>query len=557
METVFGINMVALVEGQPRLLSLKEMLDCFIRHRREVVTRRTVYELRKARERGHILEGLAIALANIDDVIATIKASPSPAEAKLALLARTWTSGVVPELLERAGAISTRPDGEVPGLGLVAGGYRLTETQAQAILDMRLNRLTGLEQEKIVAEYQELLVQIRDLSDILARPERLMEVIRNELEFVRDTFGDKRRTEIITTHEDLTIEDLISPEDVVVTLSHGGYAKAQPVSDYQAQRRGGRGKTATSVKDEDFVDTLLVTNTHDTLLCFSDHGKVYWLKVYQLPQANRGSRGKPIVNILPLQEGERISAMLAIKEFEEDKFVFMATEMGTVKKTSLAMFSRPRASGIIAVALDPGDKLVGVAITDGSKDILLFTNGGKAIRFAEEEVRPMGREAAGVRGVKLSDEQRVSALIVAEGGYILTASQNGFGKLTPLEEFPKHVRGGQGVIALQITDRNGHMVGALQVSIDDEVMLMSQNGVLVRTPVKDISVVGRNTQGVRLIRLEEGDQLSGLERIDGLSADSPASGEAPAGDILPGGTPSDEPPPSAPAASEEPPADDT
>jgi DNA gyrase subunit A len=557
METVFGINMVALVEGQPRLLSLKEMLDCFIRHRREVVTRRTVYELRKARERGHILEGLAIALANIDDVIATIKASPSPAEAKLALLARTWTSGVVPELLERAGAISTRPDGEVPGLGLVAGGYRLTETQAQAILDMRLNRLTGLEQEKIVAEYQELLVQIRDLSDILARPERLMEVIRNELEFVRDTFGDKRRTEIITTHEDLTIEDLISPEDVVVTLSHGGYAKAQPVSDYQAQRRGGRGKTATSVKDEDFVDTLLVTNTHDTLLCFSDHGKVYWLKVYQLPQANRGSRGKPIVNILPLQEGERISAMLAIKEFEEDKFVFMATEMGTVKKTSLAMFSRPRASGIIAVALDPGDKLVGVAITDGSKDILLFTNGGKAIRFAEEEVRPMGREAAGVRGVKLSDEQRVSALIVAEGGYILTASQNGFGKLTPLEEFPKHGRGGQGVIALQITDRNGHMVGALQVSIDDEVMLMSQNGVLVRTPVKDISVVGRNTQGVRLIRLEEGDQLSGLERIDGLSADSPASGEAPAGDILPGGTPSDEPPPSAPAASEEPPADDT
>ena len=557
METVFGINMVALVEGQPRLLSLKEMLDCFIRHRREVVTRRTVYELRKARERGHILEGLAIALANIDDVIATIKASPSPAEAKVALLARTWTSGVVPELLERAGAISTRPDGEVPGLGLVAGGYRLTETQAQAILDMRLNRLTGLEQEKIVAEYQELLVQIRDLSDILARPERLMEVIRNELEFVRDTFGDKRRTEIITTHEDLTIEDLISPEDVVVTLSHGGYAKAQPISDYQAQRRGGRGKTATSVKDEDFVDTLLVTNTHDTLLCFSDHGKVYWLKVYQLPQANRGSRGKPIVNILPLQEGERISAMLAIKEFEEDKFVFMATEMGTVKKTSLAMFSRPRASGIIAVALDPGDKLVGVAITDGSKDILLFTNGGKAIRFLEEEVRPMGREAAGVRGVKLSDEQRVNALIVAEGGYILTASQNGFGKLTPLDEFPKHGRGGQGVIALQITDRNGHMVGALQVSIDDEVMLMSQNGVLVRTPVKDISVVGRNTQGVRLIRLEEGDQLSGLERIDGLSADSPASGEAPAGDVLPGGTPSEEPPPSAPAASDEPPADDT
>ena len=549
METVFGINMVALVDGQPRLLSLKEMLDAFVRHRREVVTRRTVYELRKARERGHILEGLAIALANIDDVIATIKASPSPVEAKAALLTRTWASGAVPAMLERAGAISTRPDGEVPGLGLVAGGYRLTETQAQAILDMRLNRLTGLEQEKIVAEYQELLVQIRDLSDILARPERLMEVIRHELEFVRETFADARRTEIISTHEDLTIEDLISPEDVVVTLSHGGYAKAQPVSDYQAQRRGGRGKTATSVKDEDFVDKLLVTNTHDTLLCFSDYGKVYWLKVYQLPQASRGSRGKPIVNILPLQEGERISAMLAIKEFEEDKFVFMATEMGTVKKTSLAMFSRPRASGIIAVALDPGDKLVGVAITDGSKDILLFTNGGKAIRFAEEEVRPMGREAAGVRGVKISDEQRVNALIVAEGGYILTASQNGFGKLTPLEEFPKHGRGGQGVIALQITDRNGHMVDALQVSIDDEVMLMSQNGVLVRTPVKDISVVGRNTQGVRLIRLEEGDQLSGLERIDGLSADSAPPGDAPDGD--------GDAPPSAPEPDAEPPAGDS
>jgi DNA gyrase subunit A len=529
METVFGINMVALVDGQPRVLSLKEMLDAFLRHRREVVTRRTVYELRKARERGHVLEGLAIALANIDDVIATIKASASPAEAKIALLARSWGPGAVPQMLARAGAISTRPDGEIVPLGLQGSGYRLTDTQAQAILEMRLNRLTGLEQEKIVAEFQDLLQQIRDLSDILARTERLMEVIRAELEFVRDTFGDKRRTEIVSTHEDLTIEDLISPEDVVVTLSHGGYAKAQPVSDYQAQRRGGRGKAATSVKDEDFVDKLFVANTHDTLLCFSDHGKVYWLKVYQLPQASRGSRGKPIVNLLPLQEGERISAMLSIKEFEENKFVFMATAMGTVKKTPLALFSRPRTSGIIAVALDPGDKLVGVAITDGTKDILLFTNGGKAIRFVEEEVRPMGREAAGVRGVKLSDEQRVNALIVAESGFILTASQNGFGKLTPLEEFPKHGRGGQGVIALQITDRNGHMVGALQVGIDDEIMLMSQNGVLVRTPVKDISVVGRNTQGVRLIRLEEGDQLSGLERIDGLGAEADADAGSPDG----------------------------
>jgi DNA gyrase subunit A len=354
-------------------------------------------------------------------------------------------------------------------------------------------------------------------------------VIRKELEYIRDTFADKRRTEIITNHEDLSIEDLITPEDVVVTLSHGGYAKAQPVSDYQAQRRGGRGKAATSVKDEDFVDKLFVANTHDTLLCFSDHGKLYWLKVYQLPQASRGSRGKPIVNLLPLQAGERISAMLAIKEFEEGKYVFMATSLGTVKKTSLALFSRPRTSGIIAVALEEGDKLVGVAITDGTKDILLFTTGGKAIRFLEDEVRPMGREAAGVRGVKLSDDQRVNALIVAEQGYILTASANGFGKLTPLEEFPTHGRGGQGVIALQVTDRNGGMIGALQVSVDDEIMLMSQAGVLVRTPVKDISVVGRNTQGVRLIRLEEGDQLSGLERIDGIAEGEAAPGDDPSG----------------------------
>src|ERR1700675_5084906 len=409
MEQVFGINMVALVDGQPRLLSLKEMLDAFLRHRREVVTRRTVYELRKARERGHILEGLAIALANIDEIIAAIKASPSPAEAKVALMSRPWKSGAVPEMLARAGAISTRPDGETAALGIVEGGYRLTETQAQAILEMRLNRLTGLEQDKIIAEFQELLEQIRDLSDILARPERLLEVIRNELEYIRDTFGDKRRTEILVNHEDLTTEDVIVP------LSHGGYAKAQPVSDYQAQRRGGRGKAATSVKDEDFVDKLFVANTHDTLLCFSDRGKLYWLKVYQLPQASRGSRGKPIVNLLPLQEGERISAMLSIKEFEEGKFVFMATSLGTVKKTSLALFSRPRASGIIAVALEPGDKLVGVAITDGTKDILLFTTGGKAIRFLEEEVRAMGREAAGVRGVRLSDDQRVSRLLGGEG----------------------------------------------------------------------------------------------------------------------------------------------
>jgi DNA gyrase subunit A len=528
MEQVFGVNMVALVDGQPRLLSLKEMLDAFLRHRREIVTRRTVYELRKARERGHILEGLAIALANIDEIIAAIKSSASPAEAKIALTARAWGPGAVPEMLARAGAISTRPDGEITVLGIGPDGYRLTETQAQAILEMRLNRLTGLEQDKIIAEFQELLVTIRDLNDILARPERLMSVIHDELVAIRDNFADPRRTEIITTHEDLTTEDLITPEDVVVTLSHGGYAKAQPVSAYQAQRRGGRGKAATTVKDEDFIDKLFLANTHDTLLCFSDHGKLYWMKVYQLPQASRGARGKPIVNLLPLEEGERISAMLAIKDFEEGKFVFMATSFGTVKKTSLALFSRPRANGIIAVALDDGDKLVGAAITDGTRDILLFTTGGKAIRFVEDEVRPMGREAAGVRGVRLSDDQRVNALIVADNGYVLTASEKGYGKLTPLEDFPRHGRGGQGVIALQVTDRNGRMVSALQVSLDDEIMLMSQGGALVRTPVKDISVVGRNTQGVRLIRLEEGDQLTGLERIEGLApeGETPEDGAA-------------------------------
>ena len=536
METVFGVNMVALVDGQPRLLSLKEMLDAFLRHRREVVTRRTIFELRKARDRGHILEGLAIALANIDEMIAAIKASPSPAEAKIALSSRVWRSGAVPEMLARAGDISTRPPGETQALGIVDGGYGLSEIQAQAILEMRLNRLTGLEQDKIIAEYQELLTQIIGLSEILASPERLLEVIRAELQLLIDNFGDKRRTEIISAHEDLTIEDLITPQDVVVTLSHGGYAKAQPTSAYQAQRRGGRGKAATSVKDEDFVDKLFIANTHDTLLCFSDHGKLYWLKVYQLPQASRGSRGKPIVNLLPLSEGERISAVLPIKEFEEDKFVFMATSLGTVKKTSLTAFSRPRANGIIAVALDEGDQLVGVAITEGTRDILLCTTAGKAIRFVEDEVRPMGREAAGVRGVKLSEEQRVNALIVIDKGYILTASENGFGKLTPIEDFPTHGRGGQGVIALQLTERNGAMIGALQVTPDDEIMLMSQSGVLVRTPVSNISIVGRNTQGVRLIRLEEGDRLSGLERIDGLAREDDALPES-GGELAEGDSP--------------------
>jgi DNA gyrase subunit A len=514
MESVFGINMVALQDGQPKIFNLKEMLEQFVRHRREVVTRRTVYDLRKARERAHILEGQAIALANIDEVIAVIKASPSPAEAKIALMGRAWTSGAVPEMLARAGDVVSRPDDLSDEFGLKPEGYRLSDAQAQAILEMRLNRLTALEQDKIVAEFQELLVQIRDLSDILARPERLLAVIRAELEDIKAKYADPRRTEIIQDHSDLTIEDLIEQQDVVVTLSHGGYAKAQPVTAYQAQRRGGRGKAATAMKEEDFVDKLFVANTHDTLLCFSSTGKMYWLKVYQLPQASRGSRGKPIVNLLPLQENERITAVLPIHEFEENKFVFMATAQGTIKKTSLEAFSRPRQAGIIAIELEAGDRLVGVDITDGHRQIILCSSGGKAIRFDENDVRPMGRTAAGVRGIRLPvSEEVISLIIVDEQGMVLTASQNGYGKRTPVEDFPIHGRGGQGVIALQISERNGQMVGALLVRPDNEIMLISSSGTLVRTPVGEISIQGRNTQGVRLIRLDEGDRLVGLERI--------------------------------------------
>jgi len=534
METVFGINMVALQDGQPKLLSLKEMLEAFLRHRREVVTRRSVFDLRKARERAHILEGLAVALANIDEVIATIKRSPSPPEAKVALLARHWQSGAVPAMLQDVGDVSTRVDGAQSEVGLSERGYRLTEVQAQAILEMRLHRLTGLEQDKIIAEFKELLEKIRDLGDILVRPERLLAVIRGELVEMRQSYGDTRRTEIISDHSDLTIEDLIEPEEVVVTLSHSGYAKSQPVSAYQAQRRGGRGKAATSVKDEDFIDKLFVANTHDTLLCFSSHGKVYWLKVYELPQAGRVARGKPMVNLLPLQEGERINAVLPIREYDEHRYVFMATALGTVKKTSLASFSRPRSTGIIAVDLAPEDRLVGVALTDGQREIMLCTSGGKAIRFREDEVRAMGREAAGVRGVKLSGDQRVIALIVVDDGFILTASEHGYGKLTPVEEFPQHGRGGQGVIALQVTERNGQMVGALHVLREHEIMLISSGGTLVRTPVADISIVGRNTQGVRLIRLEDGARLVGIERIEGLNDDD---ADAIGGDAPPAETP--------------------
>jgi DNA gyrase subunit A len=544
METVFGINTVALQDGQPKLMSLKEMLDAFIRHRREVVTRRTIFDLRKARERAHILEGLAVALANIDDVIALIKASPSPAEARTKLLERGWSSGVVPQLLERAGSISTRPAGLGSEFGLLHGAgsstYHLSEAQAQAILDMRLNRLTGLEQDKIIEEYKGLLDSIRDLEDILARPERLTQVVRGELIEIRDQYGDARRTEINRDHLDLSTEDLIEPQDVVVTLSHAGYAKSQPLTEYQVQRRGGRGKTATTMKDEDFVEKLFVANTHDTVLCFSNRGKVYWLKVYTLPQAGRYSTGKPMVNLLPLEEGEKINALLPVKQYDEQHFVFMATSQGTVKKTPLTAFSRPRSTGIIALDLADNDRLVGVAITDGQREIILVSSGGKAIRFHEDEVRPMGREAAGVRGIKLGEAQELIALIVVGEGNILTASATGYGKLTPLDDFPSHGRGGQGVIALQTSDRNGTTVAALQVMTGHEIMLISSTGTLVRTPVDEISVLGRNTQGVRLIRLADGERLVGIERIESLESGEGAASESVGGEARSGDEPGPE-----------------
>ncbi|MET0116305.1 MAG: DNA gyrase subunit A [Sedimenticola sp.] len=517
MQSVFGINMVALVDSQPRLLNLKQILQYFLRHRREVVTRRTLFELRKARERAHVLEGLAVALANIDEVIELIKAAPSPAEAKKGLLARHWQSGTVESMLERAGADASKPQDLEPGYGLTEKGYRLTETQAQAILDLRLHRLTGLEQDKILNEYSEILEKIKYLLDILASPERLMEVIRDELTAMQDQYGDERRTEIIKTRLDLTLEDLITEEDVVVTLSHAGYAKAQTLDTYQAQRRGGKGKTATSTKDEDFVDQLFVANTHDTILCFSSRGRVYWLKVYELPQAGRNARGKPIVNLLPLEQDERINAVLPVREYDENKFIFMATSSGTVKKTRLTDFSRPRASGIIAVDLRDDDQLVGVDITDGTKDVMLFTSAGKAIRFEEGKVRPMGRTACGVRGVKLEKEQRVISLIIAEEDQtVLTVTENGFGKRTPVSQFPVKGRGGMGVISIKTSDRNGDQVGAVLVDDSDEIMLITDGGTLVRTRVDDVSVMGRGTQGVTMIRLSKGEKLVGIERIESL-----------------------------------------
>ena len=514
LQSVFGINLVALDDGQPRLMTLKGMLDAFVRHRREVVVRRTLYELRKARARAHILEGLAAALANIDPMIELIKGSASPAEAKRGLLASPWKPGAVTALLERVGADMSRPDDLPEELGLSADGYRLSEVQAQAILDLRLQKLTGLEQEKIIKEYEELLETIGDLLDVLSRPQRLVEVIRAELEEIREQYGDERRTEIIDDQLNLTMEDLITEQDVVVTLSHAGYAKTQPLDAYRLQRRGGRGKSATAVKDEDFVDKLFIASTHDTLLCFSSLGRLYWLKVYELPQASRAAKGKPIVNLLPLSEGERINAVLPIREFSDDLYVFMATLNGTVKKTSLKSFSRARPSGIKAIELTEGNRLVNVELTDGEHEVMLFSDAGKVIRFREADVRSMGRAARGVRGIRLGpDDKVISLIIVRESKAVLTATANGYGKRTPLEEYPLRARGGQGVISIQTNERNGRVVGAQVVDEDDELMLISDQGTLIRMRSSDVSVVGRNTMGVTLVNLNEGETLAGVERI--------------------------------------------
>ena len=528
MENVFGINVVALVDGQPKTLNLKELLEAFVRHRREVVTRRTLFELRKARERGHVLEGLAVALANIDAVIELIKQSTTSAEAKDRLVETSWLPGDVSAMLERAGSDACRPD-ELPAqYGMVDGRYYLSPVQAQAILDLKLHRLTGMEQDKLIDEYKQLLDAIAELLRILGSTARLMEVIREELEAVIAEYGDERRSEIMASRRDLTIADLITEEDMVVTISHGGYAKTQPLDTYQAQRRGGRGKSASGVKDEDFIAHLLVANTHDTILCFTSRGKVYWLKVFEIPPASRTSRGRPMVNILPLEEGERISTILPVNEYTEDRFVFMATAFGTVKKTSLTSFSRPRSSGLIALGLDEGDTLIGAAITNGEQDVMLFSDAGKAVRFKEELIRPLSRQARGVKGITVEGDARVIALIIPEeGGRILTASVKGYGKMTPLDDFPTKGRGGKGVIAMTLSERNGHLVGVEQVFEGDEVILISDQGTLVRTRTDEITVQSRNTQGVTLIRVAADEKLVGTARVkepvydetDGLDAD--------------------------------------
>ncbi|WP_078085996.1 DNA gyrase subunit A [Microbulbifer mangrovi] len=526
LESVFGINMVALVDGQPKLLNLKQLLEYFIRHRQEVVTRRTVYLLRKARERGHILEGLAIAISNIDPVIELIKASATPADAREALLAKGWPVGEVQQFLERAGADACRPDDLPQEFGLRDGSYYLSPAQAQAILELRLHRLTGMEHDKLLAEYSERLEQIAEYLEILGSPERLMQVIREELEVLEKEYGDARRTDIVASRQDLSVEDLITPEDKVVTISHGGYAKSQPLADYQAQRRGGMGKSATQVKDEDFVEHLLIANSHDTILCFSNKGKVYWLKVYEVPTAGRASRGRPMVNMLPLEDDERISSLMPVSEYDEDHFIFFATANGTVKKTPLTAFSRPRSVGLRAIELEEGDRLVATAITDGSRDVLLLTSAGKAARFSEQNVRSMGRVSRGVRGIRMADEVYVIAMVIPEeGGSVMMVTENGYGKRTATADFPTKGRGNQGVIAIAESERNGALVGACQVHPGEEIMLISDQGTLVRTRVDEVSILGRNTQGVRVIRLKSGEHLVGLARIQ--EADDPeGEGEA-------------------------------
>ena len=515
LQDTFGMNMVALVDGQPRLLNLKQMLDCFLSHRREVITRRTVFELRKARERAHIQEGLAVALDNVDEIIAMIKASPTPADARRGLMSRLWMSTTVGQMLERAKLDATRPEGLGLEYGLSKSGYLLSEAQAQAILELRLQRLTGLERDKIVADFAELLEKIADLMDILARSERITEIIVDELTGIRAQFGDKRRSEIELNTQDLGIEDFITPQDLVVTLSHTGYIKSQPLADYRAQRRGGRGKQAAAVKEDDFVDHLFVANTHDYILCFTNRGRVYWLKVYEVPQGTRTGRGKPIVNMFPLEEGEKVNAILSIKEFTEDRFIFMCTAQGTVKKTPLSDFSNPRKAGIIAVALDEGDYLIGAEITNGTQDIVLVSDAGKAVWFDEEDVRAMGRTARGVRGMRIAEGQQVLSLLVAENHQetVLVATENGYGKRTVLADFRHSGRGNQGVIAIAASERNGKVVAARLVKDEDEIMLITTGGVLIRTRVREIRELGRATQGVTLISLDAGEKLAGLEKV--------------------------------------------
>ena len=520
LQASFGINMVALIDGLPKLLNIKEILAAFIRHRREVVTRRTIYLLRKARERAHILEGLAVALGSIDEVITTIKNSATPADARVALLAKPWSPEIVLEMLTRGNSTDARPEDLHPRFGLKDDGYWLSEAQVTAILELRLHRLTGLEKDKILTEYREILVRIVDFLDILSSPERLLDVIRGELRETLEQYGDERRTQINAIGEDLGMQDLVPEEDVVVTLSHAGYAKAKQVDVYQAQRRGGRGKTATKMKDEDFIEKLFIASTHDTILCFSSRGRLYWLKVYQLPIASRNSRGLPMVNLLPLQEDEHIQAVLPIREYEDNKFIFMATENGTVKKTDLQAFSNQRASGIIAIDLRDDNQLVDVAITDGNSDVMMFTSSGKAIRFNENDVRGMGRTAAGVRGIKMEKGVKVNALLILEEeGRLLMATEHGYGKRTEIDQFSPQKRGGSGVIAIQTSERNGNAIGAVQVIDDDEIMMISDGGILVRTAVKDVSVTGRNTQGVRLIKLGKGELLTQVERIAKMEGD--------------------------------------